>query len=242
MNNAYGDFSRYYDLLGWNLFARDSAIRLKSFFKLRGEKPAEILDLACGTGELEKSLSKTGIRFTGVDISPGMIGVARKKNPGAKFIVSDAASVRLERQFDMVLLLFDSANHMRSLPHLKKVFRNARRHLRPGGFFIFDFLTEKGLEEWEQLDIRRTSDFTLFWYGHYYPEEMLADIFIEAFVNSKGKDTYHRVFQKIVEEPIRPPILSPGFTECGFEKIAASPYDPDDEIEEAARIWFVCQR
>jgi len=29
---AYGEFSQYYDFLGWNAFAKASAIRLQSFF------------------------------------------------------------------------------------------------------------------------------------------------------------------------------------------------------------------
>jgi ubiquinone/menaquinone biosynthesis C-methylase UbiE len=244
MGNAYGDFSQYYDLLGWNGFARSSAIRLQAFFKLRGEHPRTILDLACGTGELEKSMAGSGIEFTGVDSSPGMIKVARKKYPDAKYIVADAATFRLDKKFDMVLLLFDSANHMRSFPHLYSVIKNARRHLNPGGFFIFDFLTEHGLEEWEQINIRRTKDYTLFWYGHYYPERQLADIFIEAFVRSKtlGKSSaiYKRVFERIVEKSYPAANVIEGLTKAGFQKIMASPYDVTEKIEEASRLWFVC--
>jgi SAM-dependent methyltransferase len=242
MSNAYGDFSEFYDLLGWNIFARDAAIRLRSFFKIRGETPDTILDLACGTGELEKALFKTGIAFTGVDISSGMIKIARGKNPGVKFIVSDAAKVRLNYQFDMVLLLFDSANHMHSLSHLTAVFRNARRHLRPGGYFIFDFLTENGLEEWEQINIRRETNYTLFYYGHYYPEKLLADIFIEAFIKSQKQGGYRRIFQKLVEKTYPPSDIINGLVKSGFEKIMASPYDIDEKIEKARRLWFVCQQ
>jgi ubiquinone/menaquinone biosynthesis C-methylase UbiE len=242
MGNAYGEFSRYYDLLGWNAFARSSAIRLKSFFKMRGRQPQTILDLACGTGELEKALGTTAIQFTGVDISPGMIKAARRKYPRGRFIVADAAAVRLRREYDIVLLLFDSANHMRSLAHLKQVFRNARRHLKPGGFLIFDFLTEYGLEEWEQIDIRRTKDYTLFWYGHYYPEKLLADIFIEAFIKetAAGRNSYHRIFQKIVEKTYPASDIIVSLSECGFSKIMASPYDLSEKIERASRLWFVC--
>jgi len=245
MSNAYGDFSAYYDLLGWNAFAKNAAVRLKAFFELRGKKPASILDLACGTGELEKSLRNTGIRFTGVDASAGMIRVARKKVPWGRFIVSDAARIRLSRKFDMVLLLFDSANHMNSYAHLLRVFRNAARHLNESGYFIFDFLTECGLEEWEQLNIRRKKEYTLFWYGHYYPEKMLADIFIEAFIRQTAQRekpaNYRRVFQKIVEKtyPVNDIIVA--LRGCGFSKIMASPFDPEEEIKRATRLWFVCQ-
>ena len=250
MPNAYEDFSRYYDFLGWNAFARNAAVRLKSFFRLQRSKsdgsagPATILDLACGTGELEKSLKSSGIRFTGIDSSPGMIRQARRKCPGTRFIVADAAGVRLERKFRMAILLFDSANHMRSLPHLKSVFRNVRRHLKPGGYFIFDFLTERGLEEWEHINIKRTGRYTLFSYGYYYPEKMLADIFIEAFIRIPGKPGksggYHRVFQKIIEKTYPASDIIDGLMKSGFQKISATPYDLSEKIEEATRLWFVC--
>jgi ubiquinone/menaquinone biosynthesis C-methylase UbiE len=240
MSNIYGDFSHYYDLLGWGVFARNAASRLEAFFRLRGEKPETILDLACGTGELEKRLSRHGIKFTGVDISPGMIKAARDKFSEGKFILGDAAQVRLGRKYDMVLLLFDSANHMKSLSHLTAVIKNARRHLKPGGYFIFDFLTERGLEEWEQINIHRTKKYTLFWYGHCYPEKGLADIFIEAFIKDSKGNNYHRVFQKIVEKTYPASDIIDGLTKNGFERIMASPYDLDEKIEEAGRLWFVC--
>lgn len=238
MRNAYGDFSQYYDMLGWSAFARNSAARLQSFFKLRGEMPGTVLDLACGTGELEKALAKSGIRFTGVDASPGMIHQAKLKLPKSQFLVADAARVRLERQFDMALFLFDSANHMNSLAHLTRVFRNARRHLRPGGYFVFDFLTDLGLEEWEQINIRRDKNYTLFYYGHYYPDRLLADVFIEAFIK-KGQG-YRRIFQKIVEKTYPASDIIESLKTSGFEKLMVSPYDLGDRIEEAGRLWFVC--
>jgi len=238
--NAYGEFSQYYDLLGWSAFARNCAVRLQAFIKIRGKTPKNILDLACGTGELEKALGKMGISFTGVDLSPGMIREARRKYPRGRFMVGDAATVRLEQKFDMVLLLFDSTNHMKSLSHLSRVFGTAKRHMNHGGFFIFDFLTATGLEEWEQLDIRRTGKFTLLWYGHYYPEKMLADIFIEAFVKTAAGN-YRRIFQKIVEKTYPVGDIISALNKSGFKQIAASPFDINEKLDEATRLWFVCQ-
>ncbi len=238
MSNIYGDFSQYYDLLGWNIFARNAATRLEAFFRLRGKVPGTVLDLACGTGELEKRLSRHGIKFTGVDISPGMIKFARRKFPRGKFVVADAAKVRLDREYDLVLLLFDSANHMRSLAHLEATMSNARRHLKPGGYFIFDFLTEYGMDEWEQINIHRDKEFTLFWYGHYYPEKLQADVFIEAFIRERKK--YRRVFQKIVEKTYPASDIIASLTKSGFTKVMVSPYDLDEKIEKAGRLWFVC--
>ena len=238
MSNAYGRFAEYYDLLGWNAFARHAGARLRAFFKIREIRPDSILDLACGTGELEKNLSNSGIRFVGVDASQPMLKMARAKKLDSKFICGDAAEIRLNRKFDMVLLIFDSANHMRSLSHLVRVFKNARRHLKDDGFFIFDFIPESGMGEWEQVNIKRTDKYTLFFYGHYYQETMTANIFIEAFIK-RGK-LYDRIFQKIVERTYLNSDIIHGLTKSGFSKILVSPYDHGDELENASRLWFVC--
>lgn len=238
IRNAYGDFGKYYDHLGWDRFARNAAVRIRSFIKLQGGKYESALDFACGTGELEKQLKDTGIRFTGVDASPVMLKVARRKCPGVRFILSDVAEVRFKRKFDLVLFMFDSANHMKSLSHLRRVFRNARRHLKKGGYFIFDIITESGLENWEHVDIRRGDDYTVITNGYFYPEKLSADIFIEAFVK-KGK-LYERVYQKVVGKAFPAAAIFEALSKSGFERILVSSYIPAEDIEEASRLWMVC--
>ncbi|MBR5961012.1 MAG: class I SAM-dependent methyltransferase, partial [Clostridia bacterium] len=45
-----------------------------------------VLDVGCGTGTVLKFISsKTEIKGYGLDISPQMLEVARKKNPGFEF-------------------------------------------------------------------------------------------------------------------------------------------------------------
>jgi len=236
--NVYGGFSKYYDLLGWNLFARLSAERLRSFFKLRGEKPKNILDLGCGTGELEKLLKRTGIEFTGVDASAGMLREARKKCPGVKFVKADAAEVRLEKKFDMVLFLFDSANHILSLSHLKSVFKNVRRHLKNGGDFIFDINTPIGLKNWEETQIRRGKKYTVIVTGTYDEKEMIAEAVIEAYI--KDGRVYKKSVQLITEQAYDPGEIIESLVKSKLDKIVVTSFDPAEEIEEAQRLWFVC--
>lgn len=238
MKNVYGDFSRYYDMLGWNIFAKVCAERLEAFFKLRGEIPETVLNLACGTGELEKLLAKTGIEFIGVDASAGMLREARKKCPGVKFIKADAAAVRLNKKFDMVLFLFDSANHMYSLSHLVRVFKNARRHLKKGGYFIFDINTPAGLKGWEETNIRRERNFTVITTGIYHDEEMLAEVIIEAFIK-EGRH-YKKTTQLLTEKAFEISDIFEGLAKSKLDKFVVTSFDPAEEIEDAGRLWFVC--
>ena len=77
---VYGEFARYYDKLGWNKFSQICAERLKAFVRFRGMGKETVLDLACGTGELEYRLKNSRLEFTGVDISWKMLSSARRKN------------------------------------------------------------------------------------------------------------------------------------------------------------------
>lgn len=49
----------------------------------------EVADVGCGTGRLEPYLAAKGLQPRGVDLSPGMVSVARRDQPGFDFEVAD---------------------------------------------------------------------------------------------------------------------------------------------------------
>ena len=49
-----------------------------------------VLDLGCGTGALCAALKEEGLEVTGSDLSKRMLEIAKKKNPGINFVLSDA--------------------------------------------------------------------------------------------------------------------------------------------------------
>lgn len=49
--------------------------------ELQGKEKVAVLDLSCGTGQLLQSLCHQNIQLTGVDYSPEMIKIARKRLP-----------------------------------------------------------------------------------------------------------------------------------------------------------------
>jgi len=71
-----------------------------------------VLDIGCGTGEILDSLSpKTGF---GVDISPEMVSLAKKKFKKYNFIASDFDNLDFKGKFDLILVI-DVIEHLGSI-------------------------------------------------------------------------------------------------------------------------------
>ncbi len=108
------------------------AERLRAWLPAR---PADVLDLGCGTGSLSLLAAEQGHRVTGVDSSPAMVERARAKLAGrdAVFLLGDAAAPPVgERLFDTVLV----RHVLWTLPDPARVLRHWRGLLRPGGRFV----------------------------------------------------------------------------------------------------------
>ena len=237
-DQIYSDFARYYDMLGWNRFSHVCAQRLKNFVRFRGDGSETVLDLACGTGELEYRLRQTNLQFTGVDLSWPMLTQARQKNNGVKFIHGDITSVRLNRKYDLVVCFFDSVNHLGGITAVKRLFKTARLHLNQGGCFIFDMLTPDGLGDWEALDIRRKQDYTVIINGYYDAEKIIAEINIEGFIKT-GENTYKRFLQKLTERSYTFDKVAGALTNAGFDNISVTSFNPDEPVKSTSRWFFV---
>ncbi|MDF1811301.1 MAG: class I SAM-dependent methyltransferase [Verrucomicrobiales bacterium] len=110
------------------------------FMKEISGKP-EILELACGTGRLSIPLSQSPERsVTGLDISEGMLNLARKKADGQKvnveWVQGDMRQFELNRKFDTILLLFNSISHLHRRTDVEDCLSCVKNHLRSNGVFV----------------------------------------------------------------------------------------------------------
>ncbi|MCC5474994.1 class I SAM-dependent methyltransferase [Streptomyces barringtoniae] len=117
---------------------RDSGIRAAWADRLRSwlpERPADLLDLGCGTGSLSLLAAEQGHRVTGVDSSPAMVERARAKLAGRDAVVlrGEAAAPPVgEQRFDVVLV----RHVLWTLPEPGRALRHWRDLLRPGGRLV----------------------------------------------------------------------------------------------------------
>ncbi|MDD5628352.1 MAG: class I SAM-dependent methyltransferase [Elusimicrobia bacterium] len=101
-----------------------------------------VLELCCGSGRLTIPLARAGIDITGLDFTPAMLGRARRKARQAglslRLVRGDMRRASLGRRFKLVFIPFNSLQNTYAIRDVERVLANVRRHLAPGGRFVFD--------------------------------------------------------------------------------------------------------
>ncbi len=135
--SAYDKIARLYD--PWSR----SVVEDVSFYvaeALRSGGP--VLELGVGTGRIALPIAAAGIEVVGVDLSAGMLGVARERAKLAGIELDlrqgDMRSPPVDGEFPLVLIPFRSLLHMETDDDRRAVLRAVRGLLAPDGRFIFD--------------------------------------------------------------------------------------------------------
>ncbi|MFQ6170640.1 methyltransferase domain-containing protein [Oryzobacter sp. R7] len=102
-----------------------------------------VLDAGCGTGRMARYLADRGLRVTGIDLSPGMLAMARRDHPDLD--VREASLLALpvgDAAVDGVLLWY-SLIHLTD-DELPAALAEAFRVVRPGGYVLTAFQVGDG--------------------------------------------------------------------------------------------------
>ena len=101
-----------------------------------------LLELGSGGGSFAFHL-KDQFTLTLTDLSAGMLAQSRAINPEAEHIQGDMRTLRLDREFDYVLV-HDAVCYMTTIDELQKAIDSAAVHCRRGGTVVFlpDFVSE----------------------------------------------------------------------------------------------------
>lgn len=118
-----------------------------AFAAAAGQDPdARLLDAGCGAGRMSGYLAERGCRVAGVDLSPGMVAMARRDHPGLPFTVGSLADLPYpDDQFAGVMLWYSIIH---TPPEgLPRIFAEASRVLRPGGHVLVGFQSGAGTHD-----------------------------------------------------------------------------------------------
>src|SRR5713226_9028543 len=160
---AYKADLAYIHDAGFGDFAKNSAPGLMEMLRCNGINKGLVVDLGCGSGLWVRELSDAGYGVFGVDISPAMIAMARKRVPRGEFETESLLKVKLPDCDAVTSLgeclnyLFDQSNRM---SEIRRLFRRVYCALKPGGLFVFD-IAEPGRGKGPRLKYRRGRDWAV---------------------------------------------------------------------------------
>jgi len=98
------------------------------------------LELGIGTGRIALPLAARGVRVRGIDLSEAMVARLRAK-PGGEAIdvaIGDFATTTVEETFSLAYVVFNTIMNLTAQDAQVACFRNAARHLAPGGRFVIE--------------------------------------------------------------------------------------------------------
>lgn len=106
--------------------------------ELAGEGRA--LEFAIGTGRVAIPLAEAGVQVAGIELSAPMVQQLRAKPLGAEMevVIGDMATARVGGSFALVYLVYNTLGNLRTQAEQVECFRNAARHLEPGGHFVIE--------------------------------------------------------------------------------------------------------
>ncbi len=140
--------SKYYDEKDTVYYSKEGKISCKDIKKyLENYDFKNLLDVGTGTGYLIELLSKNkNAKFFGIDISDGMIEIAKnKKIPSSTFIVGSANRLPFDDNTFDVVVCSQSFHHY---PYPYDAMSEAYRVLKYGGIYIISDTGVGGIWAW----------------------------------------------------------------------------------------------
>jgi len=200
-DDSYRGIAGHYDLHMMDWWAQTYGGRLQTLLDQRGLTGSKVLDAGCGTGTLALALAKKGYRVTGVDLSAGLLDVARRKDvdQSVRWLHGDITTLDLGETFDVITSVADVLNHLETLDAWERAFRSFAAHLRPGGTLLFDVMTCRGLELLDAYSTQDRADRTLIIGSIWEPATRRSTMKITSFMPSPASGLWERASDTIAE-------------------------------------------
>ncbi len=96
------------------------------------------LEFAIGTGRVAVPLHARGVSVSGIEYSAAMAGRLHDKTSDIPVVIGDMSTTRVEGAFSLVYLVYNTIGNLYTQQAQVECFRNAARHLEPGGRFVVE--------------------------------------------------------------------------------------------------------
>ncbi|MEA2338980.1 MAG: hypothetical protein QOE82_2987 [Thermoanaerobaculia bacterium] len=237
---SYGAFAYAYDqALGERYFRAVRRLLIEIMERYPATETTH-LDVACGTGLAMPFFASRGFVSTGVDMSPVMLNVARKR--AKRLVGGDVRALPFRGTFSRITCLYDSLNHLLDPRDLAASFAQVSRVMNRDSLFIFDMNhPEIYPEVWGMKEpfIDEGRDFHLEIATTYRRRELLGRALVTgwAIVNGERVVIRERHTQRSYE---REEIVA-ALAEANLDPIEIHEFDPWVEGR-TVKLVFVCRK
>jgi len=211
VRRMFASIARSYDVNNrLHSFGRDQAWR-RAAVRMAGLRDGdEVLDVACGTGDLTRAFADGGAaRCVGLDFTPEMLDIARTKRLRARnaesadtitYIEGDAKALPFDDgSFDVVSIAFG----IRNVDDPERALAEFRRVLRPGGRLVV-------------LEFRRPGLAPIAWANTVYTKVVMP---VSATIISRDRSGAYRYLPRSIETFLTPGEMIDALLDAGFTSV-----------------------
>ncbi|KDR93888.1 Ubiquinone/menaquinone biosynthesis C-methylase UbiE [Peptoclostridium litorale DSM 5388] len=244
--DCYGEFANIYDELMGDVDYEMWSDYIEALInEFSGIDVENILELACGTGNITIPMAQKGYSVTGMDISEDMLCIAKGKLEGKRLEISLVQSDMKDFEYDAVraqcvICACDGFNYITDENSLGSIFEKVYNMLPKGGTFIFDISSSHKLKNIiSQSTFTHVDEDTAYIWENYYDEDLkTVDMELTFFVR-ENSGLYRRFdelhVQRVYEnEEILKMLQSAGF-KCS-KALSEFSFEEDNGMSE--RVFF----
>jgi hypothetical protein len=131
----YENYMKHVDYESWADFI------VEKYKNINNSEPKQILEISCGTAAVSRILKNRSYEIEACDIVPEMLDIARFLNRDLTLFHADMVNYKLNKNYDLIVSLFDSVNYLLSKESFVSMLNNTYNHLLNNGLYIFDIST-----------------------------------------------------------------------------------------------------
>lgn len=240
----YIEFASLYDELMNDFDYKSWADYIEDLFKKHNKNPKNILEMACGTGNLTIHLAKRNYNIVGFDLSSHMLTRAYEKlikHNNVKLLQLDMRNFKFSKKFDSIISICDSVNYITSNEDLLSTFQNVYNHLETDGIFIFDINSFYKLKTiiGNNTFVEDRDNIFYTWQNYFDEESNLCSFYLTFFVSENG-ETYYRYDEEHIEKAYKEEYVANLLKEVGFTTVEYyNAFSFDKVKEDTERINFI---
>ncbi len=205
-----------------------------------------IAELGCGTGSFTLNMAKRGYDIIGIDMSPDMLDIARKKSMeqglNIMYLEQDMRELDLYCTAGTILSVCDSINYLLEDEDVIETFKLVNNFLFPKGVFIFDFNTLHKYRDviGDATIAENRDDCSFIWDNYYHEEEHINEYDLTIFTRCGEDDVFKRSVETHYQRGYTLEEMKSFVEKAGLKFITAIDADTHKEpTEESERIYIV---